>query len=134
MSSAGGHDPGSGPLPADLPITIDLWPRDEASGCWADMTRTFVGAGAVTEDVAKLRDIAREALEAAREAARPGVTGRALALYRALDGIEDGLKPLGVRQVTWLTSAAMASALRRSSVPSTRDRSSSPAAPAASTR
>src|SRR5829696_2155482 len=37
-----GHDPGSGPLPADLPIVIDLWPRDEMSGCWADMTRTFV--------------------------------------------------------------------------------------------
>src|SRR5438477_371379 len=30
-----GHDPGSGPLPAGLPIQIDLWPRDEASGCWA---------------------------------------------------------------------------------------------------
>ena len=27
-----GHDPGSGPLPADLPIVIDLWPRDEAVG------------------------------------------------------------------------------------------------------
>ena len=78
LFAGGGHDPGSGPLPAGKPIEIDLWPRDEASGCWADMTRTFVGAGEVTEEVAKLRDIAREALEAAREAARPGVTGRAL--------------------------------------------------------
>ena len=50
---------------------------------------------------------------------RGGVTGRALALYRALDGIEDGLKPLGVRQVTWLTSAAMASALRTGYNPAT---------------
>ena len=40
------------------------------------------------------------------EAAGGGVAGRALALYRALDGIEDALKPLGVQQVTWLTSAA----------------------------
>jgi Xaa-Pro aminopeptidase len=78
LFSGGGHDPGSGPLPAGLPIEIDLWPRDEASGCWADMTRTFVGAGEVTTEVAALRDIAREALEAARAAARPGVTGRAL--------------------------------------------------------
>jgi Xaa-Pro aminopeptidase len=78
LFSGGGHDPGSGPLPAGLPIEIDLWPRDEASGCWADMTRTFVGGGAVTEAVAELRDITREALEAARGAARPGVTGRAL--------------------------------------------------------
>ncbi|HEY8581960.1 MAG TPA: M24 family metallopeptidase [Capillimicrobium sp.] len=77
VNSGGGHDAGSGPLPADLPITIDLWPRDEASGCWADMTRTFVN-GTVTEAVAALRDTAREALEAARAAARPGVTGREL--------------------------------------------------------
>jgi Xaa-Pro aminopeptidase len=78
LYAGGGHDPGSGPLPAALPIEIDLWPRDEASGCWADMTRTFVGGGEVSDQVAALRDIAREALEAARSAARPGVTGRAL--------------------------------------------------------
>jgi Xaa-Pro aminopeptidase len=76
-NSGGGHDPGSGPLPAGLPITIDLWPRDEASGCWADMTRTFV-AGEVSPEVAAVRDVARDALEAARAAARPGITGRAL--------------------------------------------------------
>jgi Xaa-Pro aminopeptidase len=75
--SGGGHDPGSGPLPADLPITVDLWPRDERSGCWADMTRTFVN-GEVSDEVAALRDVVREALEAARAAARPGVNGRAL--------------------------------------------------------
>jgi Xaa-Pro aminopeptidase len=33
-----GHDPGAGPLPAHTPILIDLWPREEASDCWADMT------------------------------------------------------------------------------------------------
>jgi Xaa-Pro aminopeptidase len=75
--SGGGHDPGSGPLPADLPIEIDLWPRDEETGCWADMTRTFVN-GEITPEVAALRDIARNSIEAAREAARPGITGRAL--------------------------------------------------------
>ena len=77
LSEGGGHDPGFGPLPADLPIEIDVWPCDEASGCWADMTRTFV-CGEVTSEVAALRDIVREALEAARAAARPGITGRAL--------------------------------------------------------
>jgi Xaa-Pro aminopeptidase len=75
--SGGGHDPGSGPLPAGLPIVVDLWPRDEASGCWADMTRTFV-AGEVTDEVAALGEVVREALEAVRAAARPGVSGRAL--------------------------------------------------------
>jgi len=75
--SGGGHDPGSGPLPADLPIVIDVWPRDEESGCWADMTRTFV-RGRVSEEVAAVRDVVREALEAVRAAARPGITGRDL--------------------------------------------------------
>ena len=75
--SGGGHDPGSGPLPADLPIVIDLWPRDEESGCWADMTRTFV-AGEVTHEVAALSDVVRDALEAVRSAARPEISGRAL--------------------------------------------------------
>jgi Xaa-Pro aminopeptidase len=75
--SGGGHDPGSGPLPADLPIEVDLWPRDEQSGCWADMTRTFV-AGRVSDEVAALRDVVREALEAVRSAARPGIAGGAL--------------------------------------------------------
>jgi len=77
LLSGGGHNPGSGPLPAGLPIEIDLWPRDEETNCWADMTRTFVG-GEVDAKVAEMRDVVREALEAAREAARPGADGREL--------------------------------------------------------
>ena len=72
-----GHDPGSGPLPANLPIVIDLWPQDEASGCWADMTRTFV-VGEIAEPVRALEDLVRTALEQARAAVRPGITGREL--------------------------------------------------------
>jgi Xaa-Pro aminopeptidase len=75
--SGGGHDPGSGPLPADLPVVVDLWPRDEETGCWADMTRTFV-RGEVTPEVAVLRDVVRDAIESVRAATRPGVTGREL--------------------------------------------------------
>jgi len=84
VNSGGGHDPGSGPLPNDLPIVIDLWPRDEETGCWADMTRTFV-RGAISDEVAALRDVVREALEAVRSATRPGVTGREL--YEIAAGI-----------------------------------------------
>ena len=72
-----GHDPGSGPLPADLPIVIDLWPCDEESGCWADMTRTFV-VGEVGEEIREQEAVVRRALEAARAAVRPGMTGREL--------------------------------------------------------
>jgi Xaa-Pro aminopeptidase len=75
--SGGGHDPGSGPLPAALPIVIDLWPRDEETGCWADMTRTFV-VGQPSDDVLALADLVRTALDAARSAVRPGRTGREL--------------------------------------------------------
>jgi len=69
--------PARGPLPADLPITVDVWPRDEISGCWADMARTFV-TGEIGAEVAAIAAVVREALEAARAGARPGTTGRAL--------------------------------------------------------
>jgi Xaa-Pro aminopeptidase len=72
-----GHDPGSGPLPANLPIVIDLWPRDEASGCWADMTRTFV-VGEIPGAVRAHAVLVRAAIERAREAVAPGITGREL--------------------------------------------------------
>lgn len=76
-----GHDPGSGPLPAGLPIVVDIFPRDEASGCWADMTRTFlVGAASDGhgERIAEQARLVRQALDEARDAIRPGVTGREL--------------------------------------------------------
>jgi Xaa-Pro aminopeptidase len=72
-----GHEPGSGPLPANLPIQVDLWPRDEQAGCWADMTRTFV-VGKVSEPVLEQEALVREALERVRESVRPGITGREL--------------------------------------------------------
>jgi Xaa-Pro aminopeptidase len=72
-----GHLPGSGPLPANLPIVIDVWPRDEQSRCWADMTRTFV-VGEITAAVRAQENLVREALDRARDAVRPGVTGREL--------------------------------------------------------
>jgi Xaa-Pro aminopeptidase len=66
-----GHDPGSGPLQAHTPIHIDLWPRDEQSGCWADMSRTFV-RGDVSDRVAELHALVLEAHERACAAVRPG--------------------------------------------------------------
>ncbi|MQA76142.1 MAG: M24 family metallopeptidase [Solirubrobacterales bacterium] len=72
-----GHEAGSGPLPAALPIQIDLWPRDERSACWADMTRTFV-VGEAPPAVRDQEALVREALEGVRAATRPGVSGREL--------------------------------------------------------
>ena len=72
-----GHEAGAGPLPAGLPIQIDLWPRDEASACYADMTRTFV-IGEAPPAVRDQEALVREALEGVRAATRPGVSGREL--------------------------------------------------------
>lgn len=69
---AAGHDPGSGPLPEGVPIIVDLWPRDEASGCHADMTRTFV-VGTVPDWVAEQHRLCLEALEASAAEVRAGV-------------------------------------------------------------
>jgi Xaa-Pro aminopeptidase len=69
-----GHESGSGPLPAHAPICIDLWPQDEESGCWSDMTRTFV-RGDVSDAVAQLHTLVLTAHERACAAVRPGVAG-----------------------------------------------------------
>jgi Xaa-Pro aminopeptidase len=81
VRSGFGHDPGSGPLPAGLPIQVDLFPRDEASTCWADMTRTFVVGEPTADDAALIGEqeqLVTAALSQARAAIRPGVTGREL--------------------------------------------------------
>jgi Xaa-Pro aminopeptidase len=69
-----GHDPGSGPLPANAPILIDLWPRDEDSGCSSDMTRTFV-RGQISDAIGDLHALVLTAHERSCAAAQPGVKG-----------------------------------------------------------
>jgi Xaa-Pro aminopeptidase len=77
-AGASGHEQGTGPLPAGVPIIVDLWPCDERTGCWADMTRTFVAAGEPAADVARWHELSRTALSRVLEEVRPGVTGREL--------------------------------------------------------
>ena len=72
-----GHESGTGPLPANLPIHIDLWPRDEETSCWADMARTFV-VGEPDAKTQELHALVHQAHLTARDAIRPGVTGREL--------------------------------------------------------
>ncbi|HTK63017.1 MAG TPA: SCO6880 family protein [Pseudonocardia sp.] len=52
------------------------------------------------------------ALRRPAAAAGGGVTGRAHALYRVLDGIEDAVKALNVRTVSWLSGPQLAAAIR----------------------
>ncbi len=74
-AAATGHEEGSGPLPAGVPIIIDIWPRDEASGCSADMTRTFVAGADPAADVVAWHGLCEEALERVYGLLRPGVPG-----------------------------------------------------------
>ncbi|RBI64617.1 aminopeptidase P family protein [halophilic archaeon] len=68
------HDRGSGPLAADEPIIVDIFPRDKASKYHADMTRTFL-RGDPTDELRERYDRTHEALEAALAAIEPGATG-----------------------------------------------------------
>ena len=72
--SADGHAPGSGRVANDDVIVCDLFPRDLASGCYSDMTRTFT-VGTQDPEIATWHAQTREALELCREMVRPGAYG-----------------------------------------------------------
>jgi Xaa-Pro aminopeptidase len=76
-AGAVGHDKGTGPLRGGAPIIIDIWPMDDESACYADMTRTFF-IGDVPDELAQWHALTQEALELTRAAVRPGVSGRAI--------------------------------------------------------
>ncbi len=63
---------GSGAILAGEPITVDLWPWDIESGCYTDMTRTFV-VGTVSEELTEYHRLCRAALDACVNAIRPGL-------------------------------------------------------------
>lgn len=66
-----GHSLGSGPILADTSVVIDCFPRDRRSGAYTDMTRTYV-AGRVSEELQRLHDHCRKALDIALDSLRPG--------------------------------------------------------------
>ena len=59
------------------PIVFDLWPRDDASSCFADMTRTFV-VGPVSDQVREWHTVTKQALDAATALIRAGVECRSV--------------------------------------------------------
>ncbi len=75
--TAVGHDEGSGQLQPNEPIVFDLFPRDKATGCYADMTRTYV-IGEPPAEVAEWHRLVKEALDRSSAEVRPGVNGRDL--------------------------------------------------------
>jgi Xaa-Pro aminopeptidase len=72
-----GHDMGSGPIRAGVPIVIDVWPRDNESFCFSDMTRTYV-IGDVPDDVREWHRLCKEALDRAVSEIKSDVSGRVI--------------------------------------------------------
>ena len=72
-----GHDMGSGPIPASVPIVVDIWPRDNASAVYTDMTRTFV-VGDVADDVREWHRLCKAALDRAVSEIRAGGDTKAI--------------------------------------------------------
>ena len=69
------HERGSGPLRAGEAIILDIFPRDQESRYYADMTRTFV-KGEPDEKLQDVYDAVLEAQETALSMVRAGVNGR----------------------------------------------------------
>jgi Xaa-Pro aminopeptidase len=69
------HERGSGPLRAGETIILDIFPRNQKSRYYADMTRTFV-KGEPGDELEKMYDAVIEAQETALSMIRAGVNGR----------------------------------------------------------
>lgn len=72
-----GHDMGSGPISAGVPIVVDVWPRDNESFMFCDMTRTFV-VGDVPDEIRDWHALCKQALDRAISEIKDGADGRAI--------------------------------------------------------
>ncbi|MGH7763422.1 MAG: M24 family metallopeptidase [Candidatus Dormibacteraceae bacterium] len=69
------HFLGEGPIQANAPVIIDIFPSSRRTHYYGDLTRTLV-VGKVSDDVRRMHEAAVQALEAGIESIRAGVTGR----------------------------------------------------------
>jgi Xaa-Pro aminopeptidase len=75
--TAVGHDGGSGQLCRNEPIVFDLFPKDRRTGCFADMTRTYV-VGEPSDEVQEWYRLVKDAVERSTAQVSPGANGRAI--------------------------------------------------------
>jgi Xaa-Pro aminopeptidase len=73
--SAVGHEGGSGVILPGEPVVVDIWPHDLQTGCYTDMTRTFV-VGEPPAELAGYHRVVKDALDAAITEVRPGADTR----------------------------------------------------------
>ncbi|MCX6900190.1 MAG: Xaa-Pro peptidase family protein [Verrucomicrobia bacterium] len=98
------HDRGSGPLRANQAIILDVFPRDERTGYYGDMTRTVV-RGKASEALRCQFEAVREAQRAAIRTIHAGIDGhtvhRAVQKVFAERGYKTGIverEALGVKR------------------------------------
>jgi Xaa-Pro aminopeptidase len=73
--SADGHESGQGPISKGDPVIVDLWPKDQETQCFADMTRTFVaGGGEPSSELAEYWQLCRDSMDAVFEKLAPGAS------------------------------------------------------------
>ncbi len=72
-----GHEMGHGAIAPNEPIVFDLFPRDRATGCYSDMTRTYV-VGDPSNEIREFHRLTLEALERALASTKAGVNGKTL--------------------------------------------------------
>ena len=89
------HERGHGPLPANLPILLDIFPRDLASRYHGDMTRTVV-KGSASDEAKRMFDAVGKAKAAAEALLKDGVDAADVhdAVKRSFadDGYETGVR------------------------------------------
>jgi Xaa-Pro aminopeptidase len=75
--TAVGHDMGSGQIRPNELIVFDLFPKDKQTGCYADMTRTYV-VGEPSDEVKEWYGLVKAALDRSTAEVKPGANGRNL--------------------------------------------------------
>jgi Xaa-Pro aminopeptidase len=75
--TAVGHNSGSGQISPNEPIVFDLFPRDKATGCYSDMTRTYV-VGEPSDELQEWYTLVKQALDSSTAEVKPGVNGNTL--------------------------------------------------------
>ncbi len=78
------HERGSGPLPANSLIILDIFPRDSRSGYWGDMTRTVV-RGRASDAQRKLWQTVLDGQELALREIKDGVDG--MTIHKAIQAL-----------------------------------------------
>ena len=75
LAGADPHARGTGPIAANTPIVIDIFPRSKSSRYFADMTRTVL-KGEASPEVKEIYEAVRLAQARGLEAIRAGVSGK----------------------------------------------------------